>query len=74
MAFITSSKKFWIIVAFFLYLSSTLFLFILAAKLSKHERDYYWNINFTFNILKNVLFAIAFVIKEPNKYAHIKTY
>lgn len=64
LTFISSSKKFWIIVAFFLYLSSTLFLFIYASKLTKHEMSYYWKINFVFNILKNVLFSIAFLMKN----------
>ena len=68
--FIYTSKKFWIIVAFFLYLSSTLFLFIYASKLTKPELHYYWKINFVFNILKNILFAVAFLIKKntfPNQ-------
>lgn len=64
--FIYTSKQFWIIVAFLLYLSSTLFLFMSADNLTKHEMSYYWSINFVFNIVKNILFALAFSLKKPN--------
>jgi hypothetical protein len=62
--FIYTSKKFWIIVAFFLYLSSTLFLFMYADKLPTIEKSYYWSINFVFNILKNIFFTIAFLLRK----------
>jgi len=62
--FIYTSKKFWIIVAFFLYLSSTLFLFMYADKLPTMEKNYYWSINFVFNIVKNIFFTIAFLLRK----------
>jgi len=62
--FIYTSKKFWIIIAFFLYLSSTLFLFMYADKLPTMEKNYYWSINFVFNILKNIFFTIAFLLRK----------
>ncbi len=66
LVFIYTSKKFWVIVAFFLYFSSTLFLFLYAAELTKNAKAYYWSINFTFNIIKNLLFAMAFLMKPDN--------
>lgn len=68
--YIYYSKAFWIIIAFFIYFSSTLFLFIYAASLANLERSNYWNINFIFNILKNIFFSISFVMKEGKKTQH----
>jgi hypothetical protein len=62
--YIYKSKKFWIIIGLLLYFSSTLFLFIYAANLTKQEYYAYWAINDIFNILKNILFSISFLIKE----------
>ena len=66
-------KKFWIVVALLLYFSSTLFLFISAATLTKQEHTNFWLINNIFNILKNILFSISFFIKTNNKKAHHST-
>jgi hypothetical protein len=60
-------KKFWIVLAILLYFASTLFLFIYAATLTKAEYNNYWPINNIFNILKNILFSIAFIMKKSDK-------
>jgi hypothetical protein len=60
-------KKFWIIIAFLLYFSSTLFLFIYAATLTSQEHRNYWSINNIFDNLKTILFAISFIIKPDKK-------
>lgn len=62
--FIYTTKTFWIIVAFLIYLAATLFLFINAQNLTKSQWKSYWNINYTFNILKNIIIAAAFLIKN----------
>ena len=62
--FIYTSKKFWIISGFFLYLSSTLFLFLYADKLPDIEQRYYWSINYVFNVVKNIFFSIAFLLRK----------
>ena len=59
-----NNKKFWIIVAFFLYFSGTLFLYIYINTLSKEQRSSYWSINNFFEILKNILFCVAFIMKK----------
>jgi hypothetical protein len=64
------SKKFWVVIAFFLYFSSTLFLFIYAATLTNQEYKSYWYINDIFDIIKDLFFCIAFAMKEktPSEY------
>lgn len=61
-----TTKKFWIILAFLIYFSSTLFLFIYATAMDKPENNSYWKINNFFDLIKNLLFIIAFILK-PDK-------
>jgi hypothetical protein len=62
-----NTKKFWIILAFLIYFSSTLFLFIYATTMTNQEHKSYWNINNFFNALKNILFSVGFVMKYERK-------
>jgi hypothetical protein len=59
-----NDKKFWIIVAFFLYFSGTLFLYIYIYTLPEQQRSSYWQINNFFEILKNILFCVSFIMKK----------
>jgi len=61
-SFIYSSKKFWIIVGILIYLAATLFLFISTTYLTAQQKKSYWSIIYMSNILKNVLFSIAFLL------------
>lgn len=54
------NKDFWIIIAFLFYLSATIFLFNKAVTLEDKSRQASWSINDLANIIKNVLFFIAF--------------
>jgi len=63
--FIYSKAHFWITVGIFIYLSGTFFLFVQSSVLSDTERSNFWIINLISNILKNILFSIAFII--PSK-------
>jgi hypothetical protein len=63
--FIYQSKKFWIILALLIYCSSTLFLFIYAATFP--QQSSYWNINNIFDIIKNILFCVSFVMKKTQR-------
>jgi hypothetical protein len=65
--FVYNTKKFWITIAFFLYFSSTLFLFLFARNLTQSEHDKYWMINDFFDILKNILFSVSFIMKKSVK-------
>jgi hypothetical protein len=65
--FVYNTKKFWVIIAFFLYFSSTLFLFLFARNLTRTEFIKYWTINNFFEILKNILLSISFIMKKNNK-------
>jgi hypothetical protein len=62
--FVYNDKKFWIIVAFFIYFSGTLFLYIYIYTLPEQQRSSYWQINNLFEILKNILFCVAFIMKK----------
>ncbi|HEY4831952.1 MAG TPA: hypothetical protein VIH61_05260, partial [Waddliaceae bacterium] len=62
--YIYQSKKFWIVIAFLLYFSSTLFLFLYAGTVTNQERRSYWYINNIFDIVKNILICIAFMMKK----------
>ncbi len=65
--FVYYDKKFWIVVAFLLYFSGTLFLYIYINTLSEQQRSSYWQINNFFEILKNILFCISFIMKKRDK-------
>ena len=69
--FVYSTKKFWVIIAFFLYFSGTLFLFVYTSTLSEEQRQSYWLINNFFEMLKNILFCVSFIMKKryDNPYA-----
>jgi hypothetical protein len=66
---ILPSKTFWIIVAFLIYLSASLFLFISTAYLSAKEQETFWPITNVANIIKNVLFGIAIIkpLEPPSR-------
>lgn len=62
-----NNKKFWIIIAFFLNFSGTLFLYLYFKQLSTEQKQSYWAINNFFEILKNILFCISFIMKRSTK-------
>jgi hypothetical protein len=66
--FVYYTKKFWVVVAFFIYFSSTLFLFLYAAGFTQQEQKNYWFINNIFDIIKNILFCIAFALKKTEEH------
>ena len=55
------SPIFLIVIALLVYVSSTLFLYIVASRLSDKEMEQYWIINHIVNILMNLIFSIAFI-------------
>jgi hypothetical protein len=62
--FIYQEPHFWFVVAFIIYFSGTLFLFIQASNLSMETRDNFWKINLFLLMFKNILFAIAFSTRK----------
>ena len=62
--FVYNNKKFWVVIAFFLYFSATLFLYLFFTALTDEQRHSYWAINNFFEILKNILFSISFIMKK----------
>jgi len=66
--YVYTSKRFWIIIAFLLYFSSILFLFIYAVTFTSQQHQSYWRINNIFDTLKNLLFTIAFAMKKNKQH------
>jgi len=62
--FIYSSPNFWIVIALMVYMSSTLFLFIISNNLSVKEMKKYWAINNISGIIANIIFCIAFLVNR----------
>ena len=62
--FVYYTKKFWIVIAIFIYFSSTLFLFLYASTFTNQEHKNYWYINSIFDIIKNIFFCVAFSMKK----------
>lgn len=62
--FIYSTSSFWIITGILFYLSGIFFLSLVFSQLSEEETNKYWSLNLVFNILKNILFATAFSMKN----------
>ncbi|MDR3712900.1 MAG: hypothetical protein P4L51_08815 [Puia sp.] len=59
-----STPGFWVILGFLIYMSGTLFLFIISDRLALEERSKYWQINNFCNIIKNILFSVAFLVSH----------
>ena len=67
--FLYSSPNFWVVVALIIFFSGTFFLFIYSQNSLKGNAEfqhYFDLINSSFNLLKNLIFSIAFIIK-PGK-------
>ena len=66
---IYTSINFWIIIAFLIYLSGTFFLNIYSESMltDKDFQKQYRLINFSFYILKNILFCVALCMKPDVK-------
>ncbi len=61
-SFVYNTSTFWIVCAIFFYVAGTFFLSLYLELLPEAEKNKYWSINLAFNILKNLLFAIAIII------------
>lgn len=64
---IYNNKKFWVIIAILIYFSATLFLYLYYSTLSPEQQSMYWSINNISEILKNILFSVAFIMKKHYK-------
>ena len=63
-SFIYSSPHFWIVMAFFIYVTSTFFLFITTSSFSSTEKNQYWIINHISNIITNIFLSIGFIMNK----------
>lgn len=71
--FLYNEKEFWIVCGFMIYSACSFFIFLLSSQLSEGELNKYWIIARFGNILKNLLFAVAFFIK-PNSHTKDESY
>lgn len=74
--FIYNTFDFWIVTSILIYLAGTFFIFIFSSTMSREEFQTYWFINSIFNIIKNLLFGLAFYFRrvEKRNLANDKTY
>jgi hypothetical protein len=56
------TPTFLIVVTIFIYVTSTLFLYLIVNKLSADKMHYYWKINDLSNILTNIILSAAFIL------------
>ena len=63
---IYASPNFWVVLAFLVYMSATLFLFIITSSLSKNEQNRYWFIANFSSIIFNIFLSIAFILNRNN--------
>jgi hypothetical protein len=64
---IYQSYRFWMIVGCIIYLSGTLFLFLLTSDIKDKQNSPSWIINILSEIIKNVFFSIAFIVARNNR-------
>jgi hypothetical protein len=66
---IYTTHAFWIIIGFLIYISGTFFLYIYAENTlqDKNFQNQYVIINSVFNLLRNILFSIAMLMKPESK-------
>lgn len=64
--FIYAKPEFWAVAGIMLYLAGTFFLFVQAGQLSRNTQITFWVINLGCNVLKNIMFAVAFSVKKNN--------
>lgn len=60
--FIYSTSKFWIIIGIMIYFAGTFFFFLQYDELSVNEQNNFWAINLISMTLKNIFFAISFLV------------
>jgi hypothetical protein len=65
--FIYYESEFWIITSILIYLSGTFFIYLFSSNLTQNDLDRYWFINYLFNILKNILIAMVFLLRRNNQ-------
>lgn len=63
---IYSTFNFWVVIAFLIYFSGTFFLYLLTNKMAgdRSFHKFYFIINISFNILKNILLCVAMTMKS----------
>lgn len=64
--FIYANPQFWVIIGIMIYFSGTFFFFLQFSELSKDDQSNFWIINLICIILKNIFFAISFLLSSQS--------
>ena len=59
-----SSRNFWIVTAYMLYISGTFFLFLYFFSLTPEEQKEYYIVNYVFLIIKTIFLSVAMTMKQ----------
>lgn len=68
--FIHTDYRFWIVLAFMIYLAGSFFIYIFANQIPKAELPKYWMFTYVFYAIKNILFSLSmliFIFQKPPK-------
>ncbi len=70
--FLYTHPRFWVVVAYFIYMAATFFLFLFLNSLTPQEQDKYLVLNSIFLIIKTIFLSIAMLMKntppKPKKF------
>lgn len=72
--FIYNDYRFWIVLAFMIYLSGSLFIYLFANQISQADLPQYWMFTDIFYTLKNIFFSIGILVfaLQPKQKHHTK--
>lgn len=62
--FVYTSPRFWIVIAYFIYMSATFFLFLFLKSFSNEEKSKYLILNSFFIIIKIILLSVAMFMRN----------
>lgn len=60
--FVYNDYRFWIVLAFMIYLAGSFFIYIFANQIPRSDLPRYWIFTYIFYVIKNILFSIAILI------------
>jgi hypothetical protein len=72
--FVYETCNFWIVVAYFIYLTGTMFLYLYWHRLTEQEQYKYYYLNDLFSVVRTVLLSIAMLIKEKKDEPPVNNY
>lgn len=65
--FIYTQRSFWIVTAYFLFISGIFFLIIYIPLLKKEEKENYYALNYVFTIVRTIFLSIGILMKSTSE-------